>query len=113
MAGNRRFQEDGTSGNQQTTDAMKSNFALTRKVRVPNGGMSIVPEENDAGAVEPAATPKHLRRLKWNERVTRGDFVADGREGFEPWAGPAGFRADAFVKPIYRRSRPPRTKSIE
>jgi hypothetical protein len=29
--------------------------------------------------------------------------VADGRQGFEPWEGPAGFRADAFVKTIYRR----------
>ena len=46
---------------------------------------------------------QHLRILKWNERVQRGDFVADGRAGFEPWEGPAGFRADAFVKQIYRR----------
>ena len=45
----------------------------------------------------------HLRRLKWNERVRRGDFVADGRQGFELWEGPSGFRADAFVKQIYRR----------
>lgn len=54
----------------------------------------------------PAVLPvllEHLRRLKWNERVQRGDFVADGRQGFEPWNGPAGFRADAFVKQIYRR----------
>lgn len=48
---------------------------------------------------------KHLRLLKWHERVQRGDFVADGRQGFEPWDGPAGFRADAFVKQIYRRLR--------
>jgi hypothetical protein len=46
---------------------------------------------------------KHLRPLKWNERVQRGDFVDDGRQGFEPWDGPSGFRADAFVKQIYRR----------
>jgi len=46
---------------------------------------------------------KHLRPLKNNERVQRGDFVADGRQGFEPWEGPSGFRADAFVKQIYRR----------
>ena len=46
---------------------------------------------------------KHLRLLKWNERVRRGDFVADGRQGFELWEGPSGFRADAFVKQIYRR----------
>lgn len=57
-------------------------------------------------ATSPSALPvvlKHLRLLKWNERVRRGDFVADGRRGFEPWDGPGGFRADAFVKQIYRR----------
>lgn len=46
---------------------------------------------------------KHLRPLKWNELVKRGDFVDDGLQGFEPWVGPAGFRADMFVKQIYRR----------
>ncbi len=52
-----------------------------------------------------ALAAEGLRTLKWNERVQRGDFVADGRHGFEPWEGPGGFRADAFVKTIYRRSR--------
>jgi hypothetical protein len=47
--------------------------------------------------------PKHFRRLKWNELVGRGDFVASEHQGFEPWEGPGGFRADSFVKPIYRR----------
>jgi hypothetical protein len=47
--------------------------------------------------------PKRLRRLKRNELVTRGDFVVEEQRGFEPWEGPGGFRADAFVKPIYRR----------
>lgn len=50
-----------------------------------------------------AIVPEGLRPLKWNERVCRGDFVEDGREGFEPWIGPSGFRADSFVKQIYRR----------
>jgi hypothetical protein len=36
--------------------------------------------------------------------VRAGDFVADNQSGFEPWEGPAGFLADAFVKPIYRRN---------
>jgi hypothetical protein len=44
-----------------------------------------------------------FRLLAWNELVRRGDFVEDGRQGFEPWEGPSGFRADAFVKQIYRR----------
>jgi hypothetical protein len=41
--------------------------------------------------------------LKWHELVRRGDFVADGQQGFQLWEGPGGFRADAFVKQIYRR----------
>jgi hypothetical protein len=49
--------------------------------------------------------PKRLRRLKWNERVSLGDFVRNERRRFEPWQGPGGFRADAFVKPIYRRDQ--------
>ena len=57
--------------------------------------------EPDSSAV--AIVPECLRPLKWNELVRRGDFVEDGREGFELWEGPSGFRADAFVKKIYRR----------
>ena len=44
-----------------------------------------------------------LRRLKWDELVNRGDFIANAAEGFELWEGPSGFRADTFVKPIYRK----------
>jgi hypothetical protein len=50
-----------------------------------------------------AGVAGRFQRLRWNELVKRGDFVEDGNQGFEPWAGPGGFRADAFVKPIYRR----------
>jgi hypothetical protein len=50
-----------------------------------------------------ATASNRFRPLKWDERVQRGDFVEDGRQGFELWDGPAGFRADAFVKQIYRR----------
>ena len=69
----------------------------------------MTPTRNDF--IEPAAAvtatiPDCLRPLKWNERVCRGDFVEDGRAGFEPWVGPSGFRADAFVKQIYRRLKP-------
>jgi hypothetical protein len=59
---------------------------------------------NTANPSAAAIAAEDLRPLKWNERVQRGDFVADGRQGFEPWEGPGGFRADAFVKTIYRRS---------
>jgi len=54
-------------------------------------------------ASEIAGVPKRFRRLKWNEVVSCGDFVADEHRGFEPWEGPGGFRASAFLKPIYRR----------
>jgi hypothetical protein len=58
--------------------------------------------------VRPAGEPQNFRRLAWDELVRQGDFVEDGHQGFEPWEGPSGFRADAFVKTIYRRQgRPP------
>jgi hypothetical protein len=44
---------------------------------------------------------KNLRRVRWDEVVRQGDFVVGGK-GFEPWEGPSGFRADSFLKPIYR-----------
>jgi hypothetical protein len=55
----------------------------------------------DSSAV--AVVPKRLQRLKWNELVRAGDFVEDSRHGYEPWEGPGGFRADAFIKTIYRK----------
>jgi hypothetical protein len=60
---------------------------------------------NEAGPTAIAALPECFRRLKWDELVRCGDFVKDGRQGFEPWEGPSGFRADAFVKTIYRREK--------
>jgi len=48
---------------------------------------------------------KHLRLLKGDELVLHGDFIANGNNDFEPWEGPGGFRADAFLKPVYRRGR--------
>jgi hypothetical protein len=62
-----------------------------------------MPRVNTSDASEPAGVPGGMRRLKWNEVVSRGDFVSDGRQGFELWEGPGGFRADSFVKVIYRR----------
>ena len=63
-------------------------------------------DETTPPAVTAAA--KTFRPLKWNELVKRGDYVEDGNHGFEPWVGPAGFRADAFIKQIYcKQSRAP------
>ena len=59
---------------------------------------------NKPEAPAEAVIPKRLRRLKWDELVSVGDFVADERRGFEPWEGPNGFRANAFIKPVYRRT---------
>jgi hypothetical protein len=59
---------------------------------------------NKPRASSKAGVPKRFRRLKSNELVSPGDFVADEHRRFEPWEGPSGFRADAFVKPIYRRN---------
>jgi hypothetical protein len=58
---------------------------------------------------------EHLRLLKWHERVRRGDFVANEHHEFELWEGPPGFRADSFVKQIYRRlaRRPAQGKKEE
>jgi len=58
---------------------------------------------NKPAASAKAGVPKCFRRLKWNEVVSRGDFVADEHQRLEPWEGPGGFRANAFLKPIYRR----------
>jgi len=62
---------------------------------------------NKKAASAIAAVLDRFRPLKWNELVRRGDFVEDGNQGFAPWEGPAGFRADAFVKQIYRRLKNP------
>jgi len=44
-----------------------------------------------------------FRRLKWNELVRQGDFVANAGRKLEPWEGLNGFRADSYLKPIYRK----------
>ena len=52
-----------------------------------------------------AGVPQRFRRLKRNELVSVGDFVVDGHRRFEPWEGPSGFQARAFLRPIYRKTR--------
>jgi hypothetical protein len=49
-----------------------------------------------------AEVPKRFRRLKFDEVPRSGDFVVNGGKGFERWEGPSGFRADSYVKAIYR-----------
>src|SRR5208283_4430339 len=69
------------------------------------------PESLMNGADPSAIVLESLRLLKWNELVRRGDFVKDGRGGFEPWVGPSGFRADAFLKQVYRALERPRAEA--
>ena len=64
---------------------------------------------NEAASTATAIAANRLRLLKWNELVRRGDFVEDGRQGFEPWVGPGGFRADSFEKKIYRQLKRQKT----
>lgn len=51
------------------------------------------------------ATPRlRFRRLKSHEQVVRGDYLEEGKERYEMWEGPAGFRADSFFKKVYRQA---------
>ena len=59
--------------------------------------------KNNNEASAKAGIPKDFRRLQSHEIVTHGDFVVDEQGGFGLWEGPSGFRADSFVKAIYRR----------
>jgi hypothetical protein len=72
-----------------------------------DGAGKTAPGVNPSGISARTDVPACFRRLEWDEVVTRGDFVGDELQGFELWEGPTGFRADAFVKPIYRRDETP------
>jgi hypothetical protein len=65
------------------------------------------PRTDNSKSSAGANSSKYFRRLKWDELVVSGDFVVNEQQGFEPWEGPSGFRADAFVKPIYRQKKRP------
>lgn len=84
---------------------MKPNLQFTER----NGGRALSAASKSAQSTgEPEALSgngvrERFRRLKWNELVRQGDFVANGNRRLELWEGPGGFRADAFVKPIFRR----------
>ena len=58
-----------------------------------------------------ASVPEPFRRLKWNEVVWSGDFVADERLEFELWEGPGVFRAGSFARPIYRKEETERVEA--
>jgi hypothetical protein len=50
-----------------------------------------------------ASVSERFWRLKANEVVWSGDFVADERLGFELWEASGVFRAGSFARPIYRK----------
>ena len=102
-----RFEGDGGTGNEANVNhVMKQNLETTKHDcgDLPGGGTETAQRVGKPGAFEEAGVSKQFRRLKWNEVVRRGDFVADEHQGFEPWEGPGGFQADSFLKPIYRRA---------
>jgi hypothetical protein len=79
---------------------------------VPDSAAKPPQRTGRTGAFPGAGGPERFRRLKRNEVVIRGDFVASEHQEFEPWEGPGGFRADTFVKPIYRRSETGRFRAM-
>ena len=84
---------------------MKTDFQPSTKIlanRHESASKALGLEKNGAEATT-KTTPKQMRRLAWNELVSQGDFIADGHKGFELWDGPSGFRANSFVKTIYRQ----------
>jgi hypothetical protein len=84
---------------------MKPNFVLTGKNhgRVVNGVAKPAHRTGKPEAPGNTGVLERFRRLKWDELVRHGDFVANEGRKLELWEGPNGFRADAYVKPIYRR----------
>jgi hypothetical protein len=58
-----------------------------------------------------ASVSERFRRLKWNEVVWSGDFVADERLGFELWEASGVFPAGSFARPIYRKEETERFRS--
>ena len=82
---------------------LNRNPTARNRERVPDSAAKPTQQTGGTEALPGAGVPERFRRLKWNEVVCRGDFVADERLGLELWEGPGGFRADTFVKPIYRR----------
>jgi hypothetical protein len=93
---------------------MKLNSNLTGGIREGGVDSAAKPTQRtgEPEAFPGAGVPEHFRRLKWNEVVRHGDFVADERLGLEPWEGPGGFRADTFVKTIYRRKASGRFRPV-
>lgn len=90
---------------------MKINIELTEKSSkgVMTGALEQTQRTSGTSAPAKAGVAKQFRRLKRYELVTLGDFVADEHRGFKPWEGPSGFRADSFVKQIYRQDESRKT----
>ena len=97
-------------------DARSKRSGTTAKAECDRTRTMNCPTKPTQRTVEPeaparASVPERFRRLKWNEVVWPGDFVADERLGLQPWKGPGGFRAGSFVRPIYRREETARFRT--
>ena len=75
------------------------------KVEVTSAADDLEPTEPEVAG--PTDVPKDFRRLKWDEVVSSGDFIANAQQGFDLWEGPSGFRASTFLNPIYRKQPTP------
>lgn len=82
---------------------MESTKEMREELELGSCAIETAPPAGKPDAIPDAEVSKRLRPLQANELVRRGDFVADGHRGFELWEGLTGFRADAFVKPVYRK----------
>jgi len=80
------------------------------KVEAASAADDLEPIEPEVAG--PTDVPKDFRRLKWNEVVSSGDFIANAQQGFDLWEGPSGFRASTFLNPIYRK-QPAQTAGIK
>ena len=59
--------------------------------RAMNGAAKPTQRTGEPAGPTRTRVPERFRRLKRNELVCQGDFVADGHKGLEPWEGPGGF----------------------
>ena len=80
----------------------------TQGLALAKGGAKTLRRRNQPGDSRATETSKQFRRLNCDEVVRRGDFEENEDRALKPWEGLSGFRADTFVKPMYRldRSRP-------
>jgi len=86
-------------------DSMKPNLGFNGRNRgcLLQGTAKLAQQPDESEVPSRNGVLDRFRRLKWNELVRQGDFVANGGRKLELWEGLNGFRADSYLKPIYRK----------